>query len=69
MHADEYDPHIWFDVTLWMQTVEQVRDTLMAEPRGFVEAVDIRDAATLQPVTGNFIAWRERWLRQHGGRP
>jgi len=29
-YADEFDPHIWFDVRLWMQTVEQVRDTLMA---------------------------------------
>jgi manganese/zinc/iron transport system substrate-binding protein len=28
-YADEFDPHIWFDVTLWMQAVEQVRDTLM----------------------------------------
>lgn len=24
-----YDPHIWFDVTLWMMAAEQVRDTLM----------------------------------------
>lgn len=24
-----YDPHIWFDVTLWMQAVEQVRDALI----------------------------------------
>lgn len=23
-----YDPHIWFDVTLWMKAVEKVRDTL-----------------------------------------
>ena len=23
-----FDPHVWFDVTLWMKTVEQVRDTL-----------------------------------------
>lgn len=29
-YADEFDPHIWFDVTLWMQAVEQVRDTLVA---------------------------------------
>lgn len=29
-YADEFDPHIWFDVSLWMQTVAQVRDTLMA---------------------------------------
>jgi manganese/zinc/iron transport system substrate-binding protein len=24
-----YDPHIWFDVTLWMKAVVQVRETLM----------------------------------------
>src|SRR5512145_2698944 len=24
-----YDPHVWFDVTLWMKAVEQTRDTLM----------------------------------------
>lgn len=29
IYPDEYDPHIWFDVTLWMQAVEQVRDTLI----------------------------------------
>lgn len=23
-----YDPHVWFDVTLWMTAVEQVRETL-----------------------------------------
>jgi manganese/zinc/iron transport system substrate-binding protein len=25
----QYDPHVWFDVTLWMRAVEQVRDTLV----------------------------------------
>ncbi len=24
-----YDPHVWFDVTLWRETVEAVRDTLI----------------------------------------
>jgi manganese/zinc/iron transport system substrate-binding protein len=24
-----YDPHVWFDVTLWMKAVEQVRETLV----------------------------------------
>lgn len=24
-----YDPHVWFDVTLWMKAVEKVRDTLV----------------------------------------
>ena len=27
-YADEYDPHVWFDVTLWMKAVEAVRDGL-----------------------------------------
>ncbi len=25
-----YDPHVWFDVTLWMQIVEYIRDSLIA---------------------------------------
>ena len=24
----QYDPHLWFDVTLWIKVVEQIRDTL-----------------------------------------
>jgi manganese/zinc/iron transport system substrate-binding protein len=24
-----YDPHVWFDVTLWMEAVKEVRDTLV----------------------------------------
>jgi len=32
-HTDEYDPHVWFDVSLWMKTVEAVRDTLIAADR------------------------------------
>lgn len=32
-YADEYDPHVWFDVALWMHTVEAVRDALVeADP-------------------------------------
>lgn len=32
-YADEYDPHVWFDVTLWMKAVEAVRDALVdADP-------------------------------------
>ena len=29
-----YDPHVWFDVTLWMQVVERVRDTLIEVDKG-----------------------------------
>ncbi len=28
-NADEFDPHVWFDVTLWAKAVEAVRDTLI----------------------------------------
>nr|WP_310502908.1 zinc ABC transporter substrate-binding protein [Paenibacillus qinlingensis] len=28
--ATEYDPHIWFNVKLWMKATEQVRDSLIA---------------------------------------
>lgn len=32
-YPDAYDPHIWFDVTLWMKAVERVRDSLIeADP-------------------------------------
>lgn len=27
-YVDEFDPHIWFDVTLWQEAVRVVRDTL-----------------------------------------
>lgn len=26
-YEDQFDPHIWFDVTLWMETVRAIRDT------------------------------------------
>lgn len=32
-----YDPHVWFDVTLWMKAVERVRDTLIEVDRGSAE--------------------------------
>lgn len=28
-YEGQYDPHLWFDVTLWMKVVERVRDTLI----------------------------------------
>jgi manganese/zinc/iron transport system substrate-binding protein len=33
----QYDPHVWFDVTLWMKAVEQVRDTLIEMDPGSAE--------------------------------
>jgi manganese/zinc/iron transport system substrate-binding protein len=28
-YPDQYDPHVWFDVTMWMKAAEQVRETLV----------------------------------------
>ena len=46
-YADEFDPHIWFDVTLWMQVVAQVRDTLMAADPANAAAYKANAAAYL----------------------
>lgn len=46
-YADEFDPHIWFDVTFWMKAVETVRDTL-AE-------VDAANAATYQANAAAYL--------------
>lgn len=27
-YPDQYDPHVWFDVTMWMKATEQVQETL-----------------------------------------
>lgn len=27
-YPDQYDPHVWFDVSMWMKAVEQVQETL-----------------------------------------
>ena len=32
-----YDPHLWFDVTLWRKAVERVRDTLIEVDKGSAE--------------------------------
>ena len=29
--AGNFDPHVWFDVRLWMQAVERIRDALITE--------------------------------------
>ncbi|GAB4266730.1 MAG: zinc ABC transporter substrate-binding protein [Candidatus Promineifilaceae bacterium] len=31
IYEDEYDPHIWFDVGLWILVVQEIRDTLIAQ--------------------------------------
>jgi len=47
-YPDEFDPHVWFDVSLWMQATEAVRDTLMA--------VDAANAADYEANATAFLA-------------
>jgi manganese/zinc/iron transport system substrate-binding protein len=47
-YAGEYDPHIWFDVSLWMKAVEAVRD-------GLVDA-DAANASTYEANADAYIA-------------
>ena len=42
-----YDPHIWFDVSLWMQAVDVVRDTLVDIDPGSTDFYDSNAKAYL----------------------
>jgi manganese/zinc/iron transport system substrate-binding protein len=43
----QYDPHVWFDVRLWMRTVERIRDTLTELDPGSGELYRANAAAYL----------------------
>lgn len=45
-----YDPHIWFDVELWMNAVEDIRDTLATLDPGSAELYEANAAAYLQEL-------------------
>lgn len=45
-----YDPHIWFDVTLWMEAANYVRDTFIALDPGSTEVYAANAAAYLQEL-------------------
>jgi manganese/zinc/iron transport system substrate-binding protein len=46
----QYDPHVWFDVRLWMLAVEQVRDTLARLDPGSAELYRRNAAAYLEEL-------------------
>ena len=46
--AGHYDPHVWFDVTMWKLTVEVIRDTYIAMDPG--HAVDYKERAIAYAV-------------------
>jgi manganese/zinc/iron transport system substrate-binding protein len=45
-----YDPHVWFDVTLWMKAVEAVRDTLAEMDPGSAELYQANAERYLQEL-------------------
>lgn len=46
-YADAYDPHVWFDVTLWQIVVEAVRDALIAADPDHATVYEANAAAYL----------------------
>jgi manganese/zinc/iron transport system substrate-binding protein len=46
----QYDPHVWFDVTMWMQAVERVRDTLAELDPGSAETYRTNAAGYLSEL-------------------
>lgn len=50
LYEDEFDPHIWFDVTLWQEAVKVVRDTLSTEDPEHANDYEANAAAYLQEL-------------------
>lgn len=47
---NEYDPHVWFDVSLWMTVTETIRDTLVAYDPDHAEYYESNAAAYLEQL-------------------
>ncbi len=49
-YPDVYDPHIWFDVTMWMQAVERAKEALIAVDPNHADEYVANAAAYLQEL-------------------
>lgn len=52
-YPGQYDPHVWFDVSMWIKSVEKVRDSLSEmdpENKGYYEANAAEYIAKLQEL-------------------
>ena len=58
-YADEYDPHVWFDIALWMYAVEGVRDALVQTDPANAAAYEANAAAY-----SNQLAELDDYLKQ-----
>lgn len=48
--AGAYDPHVWFDVSLWMQVVEKIRETYIQVDPGSAAVYEANAAAYLREL-------------------
>lgn len=58
-----YDPHIWFDVSLWMEVVEVIRDTLIEIDPGSTELYTANAEAYLQELAALHAYVKEQAAR------
>jgi manganese/zinc/iron transport system substrate-binding protein len=50
-YPDQFDPHVWFDVSLWMKSVEQVETTLVEVDPAHASEYEANAAAYLEKLT------------------
>ena len=48
--AGNYDPHVWFDVTMWMKTVDQVKETLIEMDPAHADEYEVNAEAYLKEL-------------------
>lgn len=58
--AGHYDPHVWFDVSLWMSAVERIRDALIALAPGGAGAFNERASNYLNELAELHQECREK---------
>jgi manganese/zinc/iron transport system substrate-binding protein len=59
----QYDPHVWFDVSLWRRAVERVRDALIEVDPGGRAGFEARAAAYLDSLDALHAWCATRWPR------
>lgn len=50
-YPDQFDPHVWFDVSLWMKAAEQVRETLVEVDPANASEYEANAASYLEELT------------------
>lgn len=58
--AGHFDPHVWFDVSLWMSAVERTRDALIALDADGADGYNARAAAYLRELAELHKECREK---------